>query len=198
VPNLRCCAFKDLQRAFRTVVSRVEICSTRPTSASRFGWGVDEKMQEQGQPGARIAGLVGKILGLAELASRGAHVPDAREPPLLISSPVLSFTVRHFAEHAALFRWSLFVPFTGFRMESWLQCSLRSVFTKRRTTMTQTVALEIVWRNPKPPQRRQCWEQINPDSGATHYLVQELVSTPVGSFWATTSSLEIVHGGRAA
>jgi hypothetical protein len=64
--------------------------------------------------------------------------------------------------------------------------------------MTQTVALEIVWRNPKPPQRRQCWEQINPDSGATHYLVQELVSTPVGSFWATTSSLEIVHGGRAA
>jgi len=64
--------------------------------------------------------------------------------------------------------------------------------------MTDTEALEIVWRNPKPPQRRQRWEQINQDSGAAHYLVQELVSTAVGSFWATTSSLEIVHGGCAA
>jgi hypothetical protein len=64
--------------------------------------------------------------------------------------------------------------------------------------MAQTVALEIVWRNPKPPQRRQRWEHIKHDSGAAHYMVQELVSTSAGSFWATTSSLEIVHGGRAA
>jgi hypothetical protein len=64
--------------------------------------------------------------------------------------------------------------------------------------MAQTVALEIVWRNPKPPKRRQRWEHIKRDSGAAHYMVQELVSTSAGSFWSTTSSLEIVHGGRAA
>ena len=64
--------------------------------------------------------------------------------------------------------------------------------------MTQRAALEIVWRNPKPPQRRQRWEQIEQDSGTPHFLVQELVSTPAGSFWATTSSLEMVHGGCAA
>jgi len=64
--------------------------------------------------------------------------------------------------------------------------------------MTHTAALEIVWRNPKPPQRRQRWEQIKQDSGTPHYLVQELVLTPAGSFWTTTSNLEIVPGGRAA
>jgi hypothetical protein len=48
--------------------------------------------------------------------------------------------------------------------------------------MTQTVAVEIVWRNPKPPQRRQRWEQINKDSRTTRYLVQKCVSTRVGSF----------------
>jgi hypothetical protein len=64
--------------------------------------------------------------------------------------------------------------------------------------MTQTVAVEIVWRNPNPPQRRQRWEQINKDSRTTRYLVQKCVSTRVGSFWTTTSSLELVPGGRAA
>ena len=64
--------------------------------------------------------------------------------------------------------------------------------------MAHTSPLEIVWRNPKPPQRQQRWEQITHASGAAHYLVQELVSTPAGSFWATTSSLEIVQGGCAA
>lgn len=64
--------------------------------------------------------------------------------------------------------------------------------------MTQTVALEIVWRNPKPPQRRQRWEQVTRDSATGHYLLQELISTSVGSFWTTTSSLEILPGGRAA
>ena len=64
--------------------------------------------------------------------------------------------------------------------------------------MRKTTALEVVWRNPKPPQREQRWEQIKHGSGTAHYLVQELVSTPAGSFWATTSSLEIVHGGFAA
>jgi hypothetical protein len=64
--------------------------------------------------------------------------------------------------------------------------------------MTHATALEIVWRNPKPPQRWQRLEQIKQDSGRARYLVQELVSTPAGSFWATTSSLEMVHGGFAA
>ena len=43
--------------------------------------------------------------------------------------------------------------------------------------MAQAANLEIVWRNPKPPQSRQRWEEIKPDSGTAHYLVQELVST---------------------
>lgn len=64
--------------------------------------------------------------------------------------------------------------------------------------MTRTTSLEIVWRNPKPPQRRQRWEQIKHESGSAHYLVQELVSTSAGSFWTATSSLEIIGGGRAA
>lgn len=64
--------------------------------------------------------------------------------------------------------------------------------------MTQTGPLEIVWRNPQPPTRRQRWEQIRQESGTAHYLVEELVLTIAGSFWATTSRLEIVHGGCAA
>ena len=64
--------------------------------------------------------------------------------------------------------------------------------------MTQTATLEIVWRNPKPPQRRQRWEQINQNSETAHYVVQELVSTLAGSFWTATSNLEIIAGGRAA
>lgn len=63
--------------------------------------------------------------------------------------------------------------------------------------MTQRAALEIVWRNPKPPERWQRWEQINQDSAGIRYLVQEFVSTSLGSFWMTTSSLEFVSGGRA-
>jgi hypothetical protein len=64
--------------------------------------------------------------------------------------------------------------------------------------MAQTTTLEIVWRNPKPPQRRQRWEQIRQDSATVHYVVQELVSTSAGEFWTAMSSLEIVSGGRAA
>ena len=64
--------------------------------------------------------------------------------------------------------------------------------------MEQIAAIEIIWRNPKPPQRRQRWEPINQDSGAARYLVQEFVCTSIGSFWMTTSSLEFVPGGRAA
>jgi hypothetical protein len=64
--------------------------------------------------------------------------------------------------------------------------------------MTQTARLEIVWRNPKPTRRQHRWEQINLLSGRPHYLVQELVSTAIGSFWSTTSSLEVLPGGRAA
>jgi hypothetical protein len=64
--------------------------------------------------------------------------------------------------------------------------------------MTQTANLEIVWRNPKPPQRQQRWEQINLVSGISLYLVQESVVTSIGSFWTTTSSLEVLLGGRVA
>jgi len=64
--------------------------------------------------------------------------------------------------------------------------------------MERTAVLEIVWRNPKPRLRRRRWEQISPDSRTARYLVQEYVSTSAGSFWATTSSLEIVPGGQAA
>jgi len=64
--------------------------------------------------------------------------------------------------------------------------------------MTQTAKLEIVWRNPRPPQRQQRWQQINLLSGTGHYLVQELVPTSIGSFWTTTLSFEVVPGGRAA
>ena len=64
--------------------------------------------------------------------------------------------------------------------------------------MEQIAAIELIWRNPKPPQRRQRWEQITQDSATGRYLVQELISTLAGSFWATTSSLETVPGGRAA
>jgi len=64
--------------------------------------------------------------------------------------------------------------------------------------MRQTAKLEIVWRNSKPPRRQQRWEQINLLSGTGHYLVQELVPTSIGSFWTTTSSLEVAPGGRAA
>ena len=64
--------------------------------------------------------------------------------------------------------------------------------------MKQTRGLEIVWRNPNPPRRRQRWERIKEEAGTVHYLVQELVSSAAGAFWATTSSLELVHGACAA
>lgn len=64
--------------------------------------------------------------------------------------------------------------------------------------MTQTASLEIVWRNPKSPQRRQRWEQINQDRGTAHYLVHELVSTAAGPFWMILSSFELVSGGLVA
>jgi hypothetical protein len=70
--------------------------------------------------------------------------------------------------------------------------------TERRTTMTQTAGLEIVWRNRKPTQRRQRWEQIKQDSGTAHYQLQELVSTAAGPFWIILASFELVSGGRAA
>ena len=37
--------------------------------------------------------------------------------------------------------------------------------------MAQAANLEIVWRNPKPPQRRQHWEEIKQDSGTAHYFI---------------------------
>jgi hypothetical protein len=62
--------------------------------------------------------------------------------------------------------------------------------------MTQTAGLEIIWRNPKPPQRQQRWEEMNHGSVTAQYLVQQLISTPLGPFWATTSNLELLRGGR--
>jgi hypothetical protein len=57
--------------------------------------------------------------------------------------------------------------------------------------MARTAAVQIVWRNPKPPQRRQRWEEIKQDSGTAHYLVQELVSTSVGSFRTRTAAFSV-------
>lgn len=42
--------------------------------------------------------------------------------------------------------------------------------------MTQQAALEVVWRNPKPPRRQQGSERISHDSGTAHYQVQEFFS----------------------
>jgi hypothetical protein len=64
--------------------------------------------------------------------------------------------------------------------------------------MKHAATLEIVWRNPRPPRHKQRWEQIQRNSGTAHYVVQELISTSLGSFWATTSSLEVIPGGCAA
>ena len=64
--------------------------------------------------------------------------------------------------------------------------------------MAQTAKLEIAWRNPRPPQRCQRWEQISHGSGTAHYMVRELVSTLAGPFWIVASSLELLSGGRAA
>jgi hypothetical protein len=91
-----------------------------------------------------------------------------------------------------------FFPFIGFQVASRLHSSLASVFDKRRSAIMQTAAIEIIWRNPQPPQRQRRWEQIHGKSGSALYLVQELVSTSAGSFWTTTSSLECVSGGQAA
>jgi len=64
--------------------------------------------------------------------------------------------------------------------------------------MTEKAALEIVWRNPNPRRLRQRWEQINQESGTASYVVKEFVLDSIGSFWATTASLEVVRGGRVA
>lgn len=111
---------------------------------------------------------------------------------------MLSSTVRHFAEQCRTIVALSFLSFHPVPDGDLLAFSLASVIDKRRTTMAQTATLEIVWRNPKPPQRRQRWEQIKQTSGTAHYVVQELVSTSAGSFWTAMSSLEIIAGGRAA
>jgi hypothetical protein len=76
----------------------------------------------------------------------------------------LLLIVRHFAEHAARFWCSL--SFLS-AVSAWrVGCIvLLPRCSEGRTTMTQMAAFEIVWRNPKPPQRRQRWEHINQDSG---------------------------------
>jgi len=59
-------------------------------------------------------------------------------------------------------------------------------------------ALEIVWRNPEPPLHQQRWEQLKRESERTVYVIQEFVSSAVGGSWSTTSTLEVVPGGRVA
>jgi len=60
--------------------------------------------------------------------------------------------------------------------------------------------LEIVWRNPNPPQHRKRWELLERNSGGAHYLIQEFFSNRRGaiSIWVPTSRLDVVPGGRAA
>jgi len=65
--------------------------------------------------------------------------------------------------------------------------------------MAKAAELEIIWRNPKPTQRKQRWEQIETASGAAHYQIKELISTfTAGSVWIPMSVLEVIPGGRAA
>jgi hypothetical protein len=42
--------------------------------------------------------------------------------------------------------------------------------------MTQKAALEIVWRNPKPPQRQQSSELVRRDFSTAEYQVLEFLS----------------------
>jgi len=58
--------------------------------------------------------------------------------------------------------------------------------------------LEIVWRNPNPvchhSKRRSCKR----GNKRTLYILQEFVADGDFGFWTTTSTLEILTGGRAA
>ena len=64
--------------------------------------------------------------------------------------------------------------------------------------MKRKAELEIIWRNPRASLHQRRWEQINRDSKTISYLVQEYIFTSAGAFWMTTSSLEVLPGGRVA
>ena len=58
--------------------------------------------------------------------------------------------------------------------------------------------LEIVWRNPDPPHHLQRWEQLTAESQSSVYVIREFVFSTEGGFWSTSSSLEVLAGGRVA
>ena len=69
--------------------------------------------------------------------------------------------------------------------------------------MTQQAALEVVWRNPKPPRRQQRSEPISHDSGTAHYQVQEFFSNCYREslrisdrYTESLHSSEVVNGPR--
>jgi hypothetical protein len=57
--------------------------------------------------------------------------------------------------------------------------------------------LTIVWRNPGPARHTQRWQKLERRLGRSLYVVQELVSAGDRGYWATTSALEVLSGGRA-
>jgi len=58
--------------------------------------------------------------------------------------------------------------------------------------------LQIVWRNPSPVHRRHRWQHVRKELNSAVYVVQEFMTAADLGFWSTTSSLEVVSGGRAA
>jgi hypothetical protein len=69
-------------------------------------------------------------------------------------------------------------------------CCPRSHFMNKRKLM-------IVWRNPDPARHTQRWQKLERRSGCSLYVIQELVAAGNRGYWATTSALEVLSGGRA-
>ena len=57
--------------------------------------------------------------------------------------------------------------------------------------------LIIVWRNPDSARHPQRLQRLQREVGRSLYIVQHLVSQGDRGYWATTSSLELLRGGRA-
>jgi len=56
--------------------------------------------------------------------------------------------------------------------------------------------LEIIWRNPRPVQRRQRWEALVAGSRSSLYVIQEFLSTGEHGFWNTTCRLQVLSDRR--
>jgi len=48
------------------------------------------------------------------------------------------------------------------------------------------MALQIVWRNPKPVRHRQRWEPLRQGLESSIYLIQQFISAGEIGFWSTT------------